>query len=74
MSLDLEAVFANARELSRACTTRDLTRGPGLLHVAAAHVAMWTTLASADERRLAVAKPTGLDVVDITRRVSRRKS
>ncbi len=74
MSLDLEAVFANARELSRACTARYLTRSLDLLHVAAAHGAMCTTFVSADDRQLAAARGTGLDVVDIKHRALRRKS
>ena len=73
-SLDLEAVFTNARELSRACTARHLTRSLDLLHVAAAQVARCTTFVSADDRQLAAAKATGLDVVDIKRRALRRKS
>jgi len=45
-----------------------------LLHVAAAHVAVCTTFVSADGRQLTVAKATGLDTIDIKRRVRRRKS
>jgi len=72
-SLDLEVVFSNARELSRAYTAKLLTRSLDLLHVVAAHVAMCTMFVSADDRQLAVAKATGLDVVDIKRRVTRRR-
>jgi len=45
-----------------------------LLHVAAARVMMCSAFASADDRQLAVAKATGLKVVDIKRRPRRRKS
>lgn len=74
LSLDLEAVFTNACELSRAYTAKFLTRSLDVLHVAAAHMAMCTTFVSADDRQLAAAKATGLEVVDIKRRIRRRKS
>ena len=63
--LDLERVFTNACEIARAHTAKSLTRSLDLLHVAAAHLAMCTTLVSADDRQLAVAKATGLRTVDI---------
>jgi hypothetical protein len=50
-----------------------LSRSLDLLHVAAAHVATCTTFISADDRQLAVAKATGLTVIDIKRRVPRMK-
>ena len=53
---------------------RFLSRSLDLLHVAAAHVAVCTTFVSADGRQLTVAKATGLDTIDIKRRVRRRKS
>ena len=67
VSIDLELVFANAGELSRAYGAKFLTRTLDLLHVAAAHVAMCTMFVSADDRQLAVAKATGLKIVDIKR-------
>jgi predicted nucleic acid-binding protein len=67
-SVDLEAVFAQAMELSRAHATRFLARSLDLLHVAAAHVSRCTTFVSADDRQLSVAKASGLAVVDIKRR------
>lgn len=71
--LDLEQVFAEAAELSRRHTARFLARGLDLLHVASAHVALCRTFVSADDRQLAVAKATGLSVVDITRPPRRRR-
>jgi hypothetical protein len=41
------------------------TRSLDLLHVAAAHAASCRVFVSADDRQLAVAKATGLKVVDI---------
>ena len=58
--LDLDHVFTDAVDLSRAHSAKSLTRALDLLHVAAAHVAMCTTFVSADDRQLAVAKATGL--------------
>jgi predicted nucleic acid-binding protein len=74
LSVDLERVFAKACELSHAYTATLLTRSLDLLHVAAAHIAMCTTFVSADDRQLAVARATGLQVVDIKRRVQHQKS
>ena len=74
MPLDLERVFTSASDLSRTYTTRFLTRSLDLLHVAAAHVMMCSMFASTDDRQLAVAKATGLKVVDIKLRTRRRKS
>jgi predicted nucleic acid-binding protein len=71
--LDLDLVFTSASELSRTCTARFLTRSLDLLHVAAARVMMCSTFASADDRQLAVAKATGLKVVDVKRRGRRKK-
>ncbi len=68
ISVDLEAVFAQATELSRAHAARFLARSLDLLHVAAAHVSRCTTFVSADDRQLSVAKASGLAVVDIKRR------
>ena len=67
--LDLEQVFTNACELSRTYTAKSLTRSLDLLHVSASHLARCTTFVSADDRQLAVAKATGLKVVDIKGRV-----
>jgi hypothetical protein len=72
--LDLDRVFTGASDLSRTYTTKFLTRSLDLLHVAAARVMMCSTFASADDRQLAVAKATGLKVVDIKRRARPKKS
>ena len=74
LSLDLERVFTDAGELSRATTAKFLARSLDLLHVAAAHAAMCTTFVSSDDRQLAVARATGLGVVDVKRRARRQKS
>lgn len=73
LSLDLDRVFADAYELSRLYTSKFLSRSLDLLHVAAARAATCTTFISADDRQLAVAKATGLAVIDIKRRVQRIK-
>lgn len=72
-SLDLDGVFANAGDIARMHTAKSLTRSLDLLHVAAAHSAMCTTLVSADDRQLAVAKATGLRIVDIKRSARERR-
>jgi hypothetical protein len=72
LSLDFDQVFTTASELSRVYTAKTLTRGLDLLHVAASHLAMCTTFVSADDRQLAVAKATGLKVLDIKSRTGRR--
>jgi predicted nucleic acid-binding protein len=72
VALDLDQVFTNASELSRAYTARMLTRSLDLLHVAASRLAMCTTFVSADDRQLAVAKATGLRVIDIKSRTRGR--
>ena len=74
VSLDLDRIFASASDLARTHTAKLLTRSLDLLHVAAAGVMMCSTFASADDRQLAVAKATGLKVVDIKRRARRKKS
>jgi predicted nucleic acid-binding protein len=74
ISLDLERVFRDAGEFSREHSAKFLTRTLDLLHVAAAHVAMCTMFVSADDRQLAVAKATGLKIVDIKRRARGPKS
>jgi uncharacterized protein len=74
VALDWPAVFLAARELSGAHTARLLTRSLDLLHVAAAHAASCRTFVSADDRQLAVAKATGMAVVDIKRRVRKSRS
>jgi predicted nucleic acid-binding protein len=63
--LDLDQVFAHASELSRLYTAQHLARSLDLLHVAAAHVATCKTFVSADDRQLAVAKASGLKVIDV---------
>jgi len=72
VTLDLDQVFTNATELSRAYTAKTLTRSLDLLHVAASHLTMCTTFVSADDRQLAVAKATGLKVIDVKRRTPAR--
>ena len=67
LALDWDRVFASACELSENRTARLLTRSLDLLHVAAAHAAGCRVFVSADDRQLAVAKATGLKVVDIKR-------
>jgi predicted nucleic acid-binding protein len=73
LALDLDRVFLEAGELSRAHTAKLLTRSLDLLHVAAARIAECTTFVSADDRQLALAKASGLVPVDIKRRVRRTK-
>jgi hypothetical protein len=63
--VDLDLVFADARELSRLHTAKFLARRLDLLHVAAAHVLRCTTFVSADDRQLAAAKASGLTMVDM---------
>jgi predicted nucleic acid-binding protein len=72
LTLDFDQVFTNASELSRAYTAKTLTRSLDLLHVAASHLAMCTTFVSADDRQLAVAKATGMKVIDIKSRIRGR--
>ena len=72
-SLDLDDVFSRAAELSRRYAAKHLARSLDLLHVAAAHAASCTRFVSADDRQLAVAKASGLRVIDIKRRSRRRK-
>ena len=67
LALDWDRVFASACELSENHTAKLLTRSLDLLHVAAAHAASCRVFVSADDRQLAVAKATGLKVVDIKR-------
>ena len=73
VSPDLDQVFARAREFSRLYTAKTLARSLDLLHVAAAHVTSCTRFVSGDDRQLAVAKASGLDVVDIKRRPRRTR-
>ena len=72
-SPDLEQVFARAGELSRLYTAKTLARSLDLLHVAVAHVASCTRFVSGDDRQLAVAKASGLRIVDIKRAIGRRQ-
>src|SRR4029079_9692600 len=69
--VDLEAVFAQATELSRVHAARYLARTLDLLHVAAAHVSGCTRFVSADDRQLSVAKASGLTAVGRNRRRAR---
>ena len=72
LTLDLDQMFTNASELSRVYTAKTLTRSLDLLHVAASHLAICTTFVSADDRQLAIAKATGLKVIDIKSRIRGR--
>jgi predicted nucleic acid-binding protein len=74
LSLDLDQVFVRAGELSARHAARLLLRGLDLLHVAAAHEAACATFVSADDRQLAVARASGLAVVDIKPRGRRTTS
>ncbi len=67
IAVDLDHVFDTAADLSREHTAKLLTRSLDLLHVAAAHTLQCTRFVSADDRQLAVAKASGLAVVDIKR-------
>jgi predicted nucleic acid-binding protein len=71
---DLDEVFARATDYSGLYTAKTLARSLDLLHVAAAHVTSCTRFVSGDDRQLAVAKASGLKVVDIKRVVQRRKA
>jgi predicted nucleic acid-binding protein len=73
MSLDLDDAFAQAAELSGRYAAKHLVRSLDLLHVAAAHAVMSTRFVSADDHQLAVAKATGLKIVDIKRGARRQK-
>ncbi len=73
VSLDMERLFSDACELSRTYTARFFARSLDLLHVAAARRALCTAFVSADDRQLAVARASGLEVVDIKRPVRRSK-
>jgi predicted nucleic acid-binding protein len=64
---DLDQVFAKAANLSRDYTAKLLARSLDLLHVAAAHIVHCPRFVSADDRQLAVAKASGLAIVDIKR-------
>ena len=67
-------MFVDAGELSRLHTAKFLGRSLDLLHVAAAHAALCTTLVSADDRQLVIANASGLETLDIKRRARRQKS
>jgi len=73
VSLDFDAVFAQAGELSSRYAAKHLVRSLDLLHVAAAHLISCTRFVSADDRQLAVAKATGLKTIDIKRRIRSRR-
>lgn len=74
VSLDLEAVFAQAAELSRAHAARLLARSLDLIHVASAHLLQCKTFVSADDRQLRVARATGLRIVDIKKPIGGKKT
>jgi predicted nucleic acid-binding protein len=69
--LDFEQVLERASEFSRLYTAKFLSRSLDLLHVAAAHETSCTRFVSGDDRQLAVAKASGLEVIDVKRRVRR---
>jgi hypothetical protein len=73
VSVDLDQVFTHAGELSKLYAAKHLARSLDLLHVAAAHAATCTRFVSAHDRQLAVAKATGLRIVDIKRSGRRQK-
>ena len=62
------------KRVLKALTAKTLARSLDLLHVAAAHVTSCTRFVSGDDRQLAVAKASGLEVVDINRGVRRSTS
>jgi predicted nucleic acid-binding protein len=72
VSLDLDDVFARARELSSLYTAEHLARSLDLVHVAAAHVALCSRFVSANDRQLAVARSSGLEALDIKHGSRRR--
>jgi predicted nucleic acid-binding protein len=74
VSIELEGVFAKAGEFSRLYTASFLTRSLDLLHVAAAHMLRCNRFASADGRQLDVARASGLQAIDIRKRVRPHKS
>jgi predicted nucleic acid-binding protein len=73
VDLDLDHVFTEATELSRRHSARLLARSLGLLHVAAAHAIGSRIFVSADDRQLAVARASGLTIIDIKRYARRRR-
>lgn len=72
VALDIDHVFLEAAKMSRLYSAKFLTRSLDLLHVSAAHALACTRFVSADDRQLAAAKASGLQVVDIKARRSRR--
>jgi uncharacterized protein len=74
VGVDLDRVFTSAGELSRVHTAKFLTRSLDLLHVAAALSIECMRFVSADDRQLAVAKASGLEIIDIKSPRRRRKS
>ncbi len=74
VALDLDQLFSDAAELSHRHTAKFLTRSIGILHVAAAHAVRCTTFASADDRQLELARASGLERLDIKRRIRRRRA
>ncbi len=71
-ALDYERMFEGASDLSRRYAAKFLARSLDLLHVAAAHLVRCKSFVSADDRQLAVARASGLAVVDIKRAFRRR--
>ena len=72
VALDWERVFASACELSETHSATRLSQSLDLLHLAAARAANCRVFVSADDRQLAVAKASGLRVVDIKRMPAKR--
>jgi hypothetical protein len=67
-------VFARTSELSRLYTATTRARSLEALHVAAAHVTCCTRFVSGNDRQLAVAKASGLEVVELRRGVRGRRT
>jgi len=74
VGVDFDRVFTSADELSRVHTAKFLARSLDLLHVAAALSMACVRFVSADDRQLAVADASGLNIIDIKRTRRRRKS
>lgn len=66
-TLDWEATFARAGDLSIAYTKRHLTRSLDLLHVASAVEIACPTFVSGDQRQLKIARKLKLRSIDIVR-------
>jgi predicted nucleic acid-binding protein len=72
-SLDLAAVFADARHLAEAHTVKLLCRSLDLLHLAAARAIGCSRLISGDDRQLKLARVLRFATVDIKKPPRRRR-